>query len=67
MHHGKLMTHSMLLRRVWGPEYRDELDYLRVFVRRLRRKIENDPGQPRYIRTERGAGYMFGVPVETIY
>lgn len=59
---GKLMTHRMLLQRVWGPEYRDELEYLRVFVRRLRRKIEPDPDQPRYILTESRAGYRFHVP-----
>lgn len=59
---GKLMTHSMLLRRVWGPEYRDELDYLRVFIRRLRRKIEPDPDDPQYIITESRAGYRFRIP-----
>jgi len=56
---GKLMTHAMLLHRVWGPEYRDELDYVRVFVRRLRRKIEPDPEVPRYILTEPRVGYRF--------
>jgi len=38
-----------------------------VQIMRLRRKIEKDPAEPRYIRTERGAGYLFGVPVETVY
>jgi two-component system KDP operon response regulator KdpE len=56
---GKLMTHTVLLQRVWGPEYRDELDYLRVFIRRLRRKIEPDPGVPHYILTEARVGYRF--------
>ena len=56
---GKLMTHSVLLQRVWGPEYRNELDYLRVFIRRLRRKIERDPSEPQYILTEPRAGYRF--------
>lgn len=56
---GKLMTHSTLLQRVWGPEYRNELDYLRVFIRRLRRKIEADPAEPQYILTEPRAGYRF--------
>jgi two-component system KDP operon response regulator KdpE len=56
---GKLMTHTVLLQRVWGPEYRNELDYLRVFIRRLRRKIEPDPADPRYILTEARVGYRF--------
>lgn len=56
---GKLMTHSVLLQRVWGPEYRNELDYLRVFIRRLRRKIESNPSEPQYIITEPRAGYRF--------
>jgi two-component system KDP operon response regulator KdpE len=56
---GKLMTHSVLLQRVWGPEYRNELDYLRVFIRRLRRKIEVDPSEPQYILTEARVGYRF--------
>lgn len=59
---GKLMTHGMLLQRVWGAEYRDELDYLRVFIRRLRRKIEPNPDEPRYIVTESRAGYRFQIP-----
>lgn len=59
---GKLMTHSVLLQRVWGPEYRNELDYLRVFIRRLRRKIERDPSAPQYILTEPRAGYRFRSP-----
>jgi two-component system KDP operon response regulator KdpE len=56
---GKLMTHTVLLQRVWGPEYRNELDYLRVFIRRLRRKIEPDPAEPQYILTEARSGYRF--------
>ena len=56
---GKLMTHTVLLQRVWGPEYRDELDYLRVFIRRIRRKIELDPAMPYYILTEARVGYRF--------
>ncbi len=59
---GKLMTHSVLLQRVWGPEYRNELDYLRVFIRRLRRKIERNPSDPQYILTEPRAGYRFRTP-----
>jgi len=56
---GKLMTHSMLLSRVWGPDYRTEVEYLRVFIRRLRRKIECDPNNPYYILTEPRSGYRF--------
>ena len=61
-HPGKLMTHSMLLQKVWGPSYRGELEYLRVFVRRLRLKIEPYPDRPRYILTESRAGYRFHLP-----
>ncbi|TAK27591.1 MAG: response regulator transcription factor [Chloroflexota bacterium] len=56
---GTLLTHSTLLRLVWGAEYRDEVHYLRVFIRRLRLKIESDPEHPRYIITEPRAGYRF--------
>ena len=55
----KLITDSMLLRRVWGPEYGDEAHYLHVYVARLRKKIEPDPQAPRYIVTEPGVGYRF--------
>lgn len=56
---GRLLSHSTLLRHVWGDEYIDELDYLKIYVGRLRRKIEADPRQPRHILTERGLGYRF--------
>jgi two-component system, OmpR family, KDP operon response regulator KdpE len=56
-HVGKLVTHTALLRAVWGPEYADSRPYLHVFVGQLRRKIEPDPGHPRYIVTEPGVGY----------
>lgn len=59
LHAGKVMTHRTLLRSVWGPEYGEETDYLRVYVRQLRRKIENEPSQPKYILTEPGVGYVF--------
>jgi two-component system KDP operon response regulator KdpE len=52
------MLHSDLLARVWGPEYHDEVDYLWTYVRYLRNKIEPDPGNPRYIISEPGVGYM---------
>ncbi len=57
-HAGKVLLHSDLLARVWGPEYRDEVDYLWTYVRYLRNKIEPDPSHPRYILSEPGVGYM---------
>ncbi len=56
---GKVLTHRSLLRAVWGPEYGEEADYLRVYVRQLRRKVEVEPSRPRYILTEPGIGYVF--------
>ena len=61
---GKVLTHRSLLRAVWGPEYGEEADYLRVYVRQLRRKVEVDPSRPRYIQTEPGIGYFFRSHVE---
>jgi two-component system KDP operon response regulator KdpE len=56
---GKVLTHTHLLRKIWGPEYREEREYLHVFVRRLRSKLEPDPNNPRYILTVSGVGYRF--------
>ncbi len=56
---GWVMTHEMLLSKVWGPEYRDETQYLRLYITYLRQKIEEDPAHPKYILTERGVGYRF--------
>ncbi len=56
---GRVLTHRMILQHVWGPEYGEEVQYLRVFVRLLRRKLEPDPEHPRYILTEVGVGYHF--------
>jgi two-component system KDP operon response regulator KdpE len=56
---GKLVTHRMLLRAVWGAEYEDARPYLHVHVGQLRRKIEPDPANPSYILTEPGVGYRF--------
>lgn len=56
---GKVLSHGILLQRVWGPEYGEESDYLWAYVRRLRRKIEEDPDHPRYLLTEPGVGYRF--------
>jgi len=56
---GKVFTHSQLLKRVWGQEYEMEREYLRVFIGRLRTKLEADPANPRYIITIPGVGYKF--------
>ncbi len=56
---GWVMTHEMLMSKVWGPEYRDETQYLRLYITYLRQKIEPDPSHPKYILTERGVGYRF--------
>jgi two-component system KDP operon response regulator KdpE len=57
---GRLMTHSTLLREVWGLAYEDDTPLLRAHVANLRRKIEPDPSSPRYVTTELGIGYRFG-------
>jgi two-component system KDP operon response regulator KdpE len=59
---GKLLTHRMLLREVWGPAYQVEAHYIHVYVSSLRRKIEPDPAHPRYVLTEPGAGYRLVEP-----
>jgi two-component system KDP operon response regulator KdpE len=56
---GKLLTHEALLSKVWGPEYRDEDHYVRLYITYLRQKIEEDPKNPKYILSERGLGYRF--------
>ncbi|MFI5274642.1 MAG: response regulator transcription factor [Ktedonobacterales bacterium] len=56
---GRLMTHDALLSKVWGHEYRDESQYVRLYITYLRQKLERDPAKPRYILTERGMGYRF--------
>jgi two-component system, OmpR family, KDP operon response regulator KdpE len=59
---GVPLTHVKLLRAVWGAEYGDELEYLRTYVRMLRKKIEDDPARPEYIQTEPWVGYRFRDP-----
>jgi DNA-binding response OmpR family regulator len=59
---GKLMLYEQLLTRVWGPEYRDDVQILRTWVSRLRRKMEQDPSQPAIIRTIPKTGYMIDQP-----
>ena len=56
---GKVLLSGELLAKVWGPEYRDDLQYLRVWVSRLRQKVERDPSNPEIIKTLPGIGYMF--------
>ncbi len=56
---GRILTHKQLLERVWGWEYVDDLDHVRIYIWHLRQKIEPDPAQPRYIMTEPGVGYYF--------
>ncbi|HMA35356.1 MAG TPA: response regulator transcription factor [Chloroflexia bacterium] len=58
-HPNKVLTQRLLLQRVWGGAYGDEAEYLRVYVGRLRRKLEPDPANPRYLLTEPGVGYRF--------
>ena len=56
---GKVLNHKMLLQNVWGPEYGQETEYLRVYIGRLRQKIEKDASHPEYLHTEHGIGYCF--------
>jgi len=55
---GHVLMNRDLLEKVWGPEYTSDLQYLRVWISRLRRKLETDPSNPRFIRTYAGIGYM---------
>jgi len=56
---GRLVAQTQLLQDVWGPQYHDETNYLRVFMAQVRRKLEPEPAQPRYFITEPGMGYRF--------
>jgi two-component system KDP operon response regulator KdpE len=58
-HAGKVLSHRLILKNVWGPEYGGEAEYLRVYMGKLRQKIEIDPLKPEYLLTERGIGYRF--------
>ena len=62
-HAGRAVTHGRLLTSVWGAQYRQEVDYLRTFVRQLRKKIEDDPSNPRYLLTDTCVGYRFAEEV----
>ena len=57
--HGRVLTHQSILTHVWGPEDADHTEYLRVYMRQLRKKLEVDPERPQYILTESGIGYRF--------
>jgi DNA-binding response OmpR family regulator len=59
---GRVVLHQDLLAKVWGREYRDETEYLRVYIRYLRQKIETEPSKPKLILTEPGVGYRFAQP-----
>ena len=63
---GKVLTHRVLLQRIWGPEYGGESEYLRVYINRLRQKLETDPTNPRYFLTEPGVGYRFAPESERV-
>jgi two-component system, OmpR family, KDP operon response regulator KdpE len=63
---GRPVTHRKILQMVWGPEYAEETEPIRVVIRQLRKKIEKDPAHPRYILTEPWIGYMFQLPADTL-
>lgn len=56
---GRVLTHHFILRQIWGPAYTTQSQYLRVYIGQLRKKIEDNPNQPRFILTESGVGYRF--------
>ncbi len=58
-HAGKVLTHRLLLREVWGPTHVEDLHYLRIYMARLRQKLEKEPMRPRHLMTETGVGYRF--------
>ena len=63
-HANQVMLHEQLLAAVWGPEYRDDVDYLRAYIRYLRKKLEDDPSNPQIILTQQGVGYLLACPEE---
>jgi two-component system KDP operon response regulator KdpE len=54
-----VLTHQTILKHVWGPEYQDNVEYLRVYMSQLRKKLEEDPKKPKHILSEPGVGYRF--------
>ena len=63
-HAGRPIPHAKLLRSVWGPEYGNELEYLRTFIRQIRMKIEEDPANPQYLTTDSHIGYRFSESIQ---
>ena len=63
LHANQAVPHRELLQAVWGPDYGDQVDYLRVFIKNLRKKVERNPERPEFITTEPWVGYRFNVPV----
>jgi two-component system KDP operon response regulator KdpE len=59
LHRGKVITHRQILRELWGPKAEEQTQYLRVYMTHLRQKLEDNPNQPRFFRTESGIGYRF--------
>lgn len=64
LHAGRILVHEELLSKVWGPEYRDDVQYLRVWISRLRQKLEPTPSEPKYIKTVPGIGYVLEQQIE---
>lgn len=65
-HAGNVTTHQQLLKEVWGQQHLNDTHYLRIFVRKLRQKIEADPNRPRILITELGVGYRLALPTDTL-
>jgi two-component system KDP operon response regulator KdpE len=61
-HPGEVISHRRILQAVWGPDYGDEIEYLRVFINQLRKKVEPDRANPAYILTDPSAGYRLAIP-----
>jgi two-component system KDP operon response regulator KdpE len=65
-HANKVLSHRELLQAVWGPDYGDQVDYLRVFVNQLRKKIEKNPSTPVHLLTEPWVGYRLNLPMQSV-
>ena len=63
-HRGKPISHRRLLQAVWGPDYGEETELLRVVINQLRKKIERDPAKPKFLLTEPWVGYRFVLPAD---